>query len=74
MYIVVSGHLIKIRIFLLLIAEGILSHVQFLAFVSFKCPTLLDCVALPSPFANPSSGYGENIYFQQNPVAIRAPL
>ena len=71
MYIVVSGHLIKIRIFLLLIAEGILSHVQFLA---FKCPTPLDCVALPSPFANPSSGYGENIYFQQNPVAVRAPL
>ena len=43
----VSGHLLKIGISLLLLTEGILSHIQYSAFVTSKSPTPLDCVALP---------------------------
>ena len=63
-YDMVSGHFLKIRIFLRLFTEGILSHVQFLAFVISKCTTPLDCVGLPLPFVNPLSGYRENFHFQ----------
>ena len=64
----------KLRFFFLLLVEGILSHIQYLAFVTSKCPTPLDCVALPSPFANPLSGYRGNIHFQQKPTLVRASL
>ena len=73
-YNMVSGHLLKIETFLLLYIEGILSHSQFLGFVTPKCPSPLDCVGLPSPFANPFSGYRGNIHFQQNTAPVRAPL
>ena len=62
---IVNGHLLKIGIFLLLFTEGILSHVQFLAFVTSKCPTPLDCVGLPSPVANPLNDYRGNISFSK---------
>ena len=49
----VSGHLLKIGISLLLLTEGILSHIQYSALMTPKSPVPLDCVALPLPFANP---------------------
>ena len=64
-YDMVSGLLFKIGMFFLHLTEGILFHIQFLDFVTSKCPTLLDYVALPPPLANPLTSYEGTFIFSK---------
>ena len=58
----VSSHLSKFETFLLQPNKDILSHVQFSASMTPKCPSLLDCLALPSHLANRLSSDRGNIH------------